>query len=348
MIDTLGLSLGDYQIDSDANLQVMPSDFNLQTGNLQANHPLFIDSSGRAIEGKKAFHNGEDFNLTIKPIASREPDLISSYIQFSVPKVLNGDNYAPTDSEGTKAALRAIESNLKAIGIRTNINTAKLSRLDAFRNVEADEPFESYQVILQVMQGQRMAKRDYGTTFLWQNSQQEICVYDKLAEMAARKQSIKGSTPNTIRFEHRLLNNRKIKNTLGMVTVSDLLSDLNHVDNCYRESMKKLLFKADTIPDNQPLSVMEAVKQFEFFKNQGGHWVQRALRAKGLQGLSVEDCAAMRQAIDIVETNRMTKSRLKKYLNDGIMDALNLQQAAPSKKTLGQLYTELQTKVLMN
>jgi hypothetical protein len=345
VIDTLQLSIEDYSISSNSGLQLMPSPIDLSTGLMKSNHPLFTDSDGKSIEGSKAFHNGEDFNLTIKPLTGREPDKIGCYVQFSVPKVLNGDNYAGTDSKGTKAALRLMQDRLQAIGMKTNINTAKLSRLDAFRNVEASEPFTSFQPILQVMQGQRMAKRDYGTTFLWGNTQQQICVYDKLAEMAARKQSIKGSTPNTIRFEHRLLNRRKVKDTTGIETVSDLLSDLGHVEDCYRKSMKKLLFKAESVADTQPVTVMEIEAELQYFIDQGGHWFERWIKARGLR-VNANDYESILKAADNIAPNREALRRIRNTLKDARMDALNLEKVAPSKKTLGQLYTELQAKVL--
>ena len=348
MIDTLGLTLTDYKIDAGCDLQLMPSDINLLSGQLKSNHPLFIDSSGKAVEGKKAIHNAENFNFTIAPISSREPNKISSYVQFSVPKIESGSNYAPTNSEGTKAALKALEAHLKAIGVRTNIETAKLSRIDTFRNVIGDEPFTSYSPILQVMQGQRLSKRDYGTTYLWRNTQQEICVYDKVEEMKARKQSIVGATPNTIRFEYRLLNGKKIQKTLGMTTVADLLSAPDHVEDTYRKSMKQLLFKAESVPDSESLTVMEVEAELKYFLNQGGHWFERWIKANGMRGMSAADYEAITKAAERIAPNRTALRRIRNTVKDARMDALNLETITPSKKTLGELYTELQTKVLLN
>jgi hypothetical protein len=158
VIDTLKLSLTDYSVSSGADLIVQPPTRNNATGEISGNFNLWRSGSGY-VEGSKAFHNGEEFNVTFKPGHSPQGDSVLCLVQFSVPKVADGSNYHPTDYNGTERALGEVEDRLKGIGIRTNVQTAKLSRVDAFKTVEASEPYACYHPVLGMLRGTRMAKR---------------------------------------------------------------------------------------------------------------------------------------------------------------------------------------------
>lgn len=344
MIDTLKLSLTDYSVAPGADLDVQPSAFNAATGEARSNHPLWHDGS-RYVTGSKAFHNGEDFNVTIKPLSPSEPQSIGCFVQFSVPKVVDGSNYHPVDYKGTTEALRAVQKYLRDVGIKTNIKTASLSRVDVFRTVEADEPYQSYQPVLSMLQGQRMSKRDYGTTFLWANTQQEICVYDKLVEMQQRKARVDGLPENSIRFEHRMLKGKKVRDTLGMRSAGDLLAGYDHVQSVYRNVMHKQIFKR-SVQEIEVVTANQIVHEMELFKGRGDrYWYQNWLQAKGMISV-MSNVDAVREAIKTVSDNRMMQSRAIKKLEVAQMDAAALKIVSPCDKTLGELYGELKSKVL--
>jgi hypothetical protein len=344
MIDTLKLSLSEFEIASEHDIIVQPSAYNPSTGEQQASYPLW-HTGGRYIEGSRAFHNSEDFNLTIKPISPTEPDKVGCYVQFSVPKVATGSNYYPTDEKGTVEALETIQKQLLIAGVKTNIKTANLSRVDAFKTVQAQEPYQSYHGILAMLQGQRMAKRDYGTTFLWSNKSQEVCVYDKLAEMQQRKCDISRLPPNSIRFEQRWLKAPKVRDTLEMRTVADLLSNQDHVRDTYHRVMEKQLFKhsmADVVlfTSNQ---FVDEYNRLGLASNRTGF--RRYLSAVALlRGFL--DVEAVRQALPQIMPDRMMQSRIRRDLEQAMCDAAALRVEESSKRTMGQLYSELQAGVL--
>lgn len=345
MIDTLKLSLTDYKVSSDADLIVQPPTRNNATGEMGGNFNLWRSGSGY-VEGSKAFHNAEEFNVTIKPGHSPQGDSVLCMVQFSVPKVADGSNYHPTDEKGAVRALEAIEARLKGIGIKTNVRSSKLSRLDAFKNAEAEESFESYHPVLSMLGPRRMPKRDYGTTFLWQNTLQEICVYDKREEMSRAKVALEGVAEHPLRFEWRLLKGRKVREALGGIsTVADLLAGYDHVGQSYVATMEKHLFRA-SVRDITSLTARSILDQFTALKQaKKRYWFDDWLKARGLAAV-IGDLAAVHEAIKLASDNTSTQSKIMAKLEAVQMDAAMMKIIGPSERTLAELYGELKTKVL--
>jgi hypothetical protein len=344
MIDTLKVSLSDYSIASEHEIIVQPSGYNPSTGEVQATYPLWHDGRGY-VEGSRAFHNSDLCNLTIKPVSPLEPDKVGCFVQFSVPKVATGSNYYPADEQATAGAFKTVEKYLKSVGVKTNINNASLSRVDTFKTVQASEPYQSYHSVLSMLQGQRMAKRDYGTTFLWSNTQQEICVYDKLAEMQQRKCDVSRLPDNSIRFEHRLLKGKKVRDSLSMSTVKEIVSNPREVSNAYRQAMEKQLFK-HSIKDVEMLTVSEIEEQLGRIMRDSISWgFRRWMCAVGLVH-GIDDIEAVRKAITAVAPNRTSASRMKRQLDQAVMDAAALKLAGRNKRSMAELYSELQQGVL--
>jgi hypothetical protein len=346
VIDTLKLSLTDYSISSGADLTIQPASHNHATGEMTANFKLW-NSASAWVEGSKAFHNADDFNVSIKPGNSGNDDAVLCLVQFSVPKIADGSNYHPTDQKGTEAALRAIEGRLKSVGIRTDINTAKLSRLDVFKTVETDEPYECYHPVLSMLSGQRMAKRDYGTTFLWGNQAQEICAYNKRAEMQQRKVALDGVPDHPLRFEWRMLKSRKVRESLGGISsVADLLAGYDHVRHSYVGTMEKQLFNR-SVRDVATVTASEIEEQLlaARARRNSRYWFDDWLKARGLAAV-IGNLDAVHQAVKSVTDNRATQLKIMRKLKAAQTDAMTMKIIGPSPRTLAELYGELKSKVL--
>jgi hypothetical protein len=266
-------------------------------------------------------------------------------VQFSVPKVATGSNFHPVDHNGTKEALRAIQKHLKAIGVKTSIKTATLSRLDAFKTVQTQEPYQCYHPVLSMLQAKRQSKRDYGTTFLWGNTQQETCVYDKLEEMRRRKQPVVGLPRNSMRFEWRGLKPRKVRDTLGMKTAGDLLEGFDHVQATYKRLLEDQLFKRD-VSNLEFQSVKDIEAQLAVFIQAGRRYPFTAWLEAVALDRGVSDFEAVKKAVDNSFSNRAARRKIHKKLEAARLDAVTLRTVAPSKRAMGELYTELKTKVL--
>lgn len=344
MLDTLKLSLTDYEISSNPDLQVQPPTVNLGTGEVVGNNLLWR-SDGREVIGAKAFHNGEDFNVTLRPSDNKTVASALCLVQFSVPKVATGSNYHAVDHYGTEKALEAVQRYLDKVGIKTNVRTARVSRLDAFKTVLAEESFPAYAPVLSMLKGQRMAKRDYGTTFLWANGQSEICAYDKLEEMSRRKASVADLPANSVRFEVRALKARKVRDWLGIQSAGELPDALDHVRAKYTEAMEKHLFKPE-LSERHVLSAKTIEAQMTYAQNKHRYGFPAFLKAYGLQQLS-QDLEAVKEAIRAVYPNRATQQRMFRELDQARVDAAAMQVLGPSKRPIGELYAELREKVLL-
>ncbi len=344
MLDTLKLSLTDYEICGDANLTVQSPTFNPATQELGGYYPLWRSGSTHVV-GSKAFHNSDDFNVTVQPFSPKEPQSIGCFVQFSVPKVANGSNYEPADFKATETALVTIERELRSIGIKTNIETATMSRADSCKTIRTKEPYEAYTPVLSRLQGQRVAKRDYGTTFLWHNTLQEICVYDKREEMKRRKKNVSKVPANSVRFERRMLKARKVRDCLGFNSVADLLVGFEQVEVDYKSAMEKQLFRFSPVE----LEIMTAgdfkSRLLSFQKSGKKNYIAGYLEAFALQQMGADKDAFLR-AVEDVSENRATRSKIRKKLMQAEIDSLELQQIAPSKHSLGELYRELERAVL--
>jgi hypothetical protein len=344
MLDTLKLSLTEYSVSSGAKLQIQLGLADNATGELSGNNRLWW-ADGRAVTGSRAWHNGELFNVTIKPNphAPGAPSLC--LVQFSVPKVAEGSNYRATDSVGATRALRACETFLSEIGISTNLKTAAVSRLDAFRVAVCSEPFDAYRPVFSTLQGRRMQKRDYGRTFLWENTLQEVCVYDKLEEMRRNKHSVDGLPPNSLRFELRALKMQKVRSWLGIQNAGEVVDNLDHIEREYRATMQKQLFKgevsqASKLTQGQVRDQLAAAKE-----HCGRYWFDNWLRAVAINALG-EDLDAVKAAIQEEAGARQTALKMTKKLEDAKLDAMATSILGSSRRPLGELYTELREKVL--
>lgn len=270
------------------------------------------------------------------------------YVRFEVPKFAGGDNYHPVNRKGTVGALKQVETQLAAVGIKTNVSTAQISRLDAFRNVVADEPFPCYQPVLALLKGVRMKQRGYENGFLWENTRQQVCFYDKLQKMAHDKLSVAGLPGNSLRCEMRLLESRKVRDVLSMASVKDLIENYQNVRVAYEATMKKQLFRYDA-SDVETIVTSELREQMMYFReNYGRNWHDYFWKMCGLHAV-LQRCSieAVMSAVEDVAENRMKRSRLKSSLTRMRFESESVRCLGKSKRTTGQLYAELREKVLL-
>jgi hypothetical protein len=347
VLDTLKLSLTEYSVNDSCALIVQPSAIDMRTGEALSNHPLWRQGS-QIVEGAKAYFNDERFNVSIVPISHQEPDAMSCTVQFSVPKVANGSNYHPLQPREAREAVKEVERDLRRIGISTNIETARVSRLDTFKNVVAEEPFACYHPMFALLNGKRMQKRDYGTTFLWHNTQQELCIYDKLAEMAHLKADVRRLPANTIRFEHRLLKSRKVTETLGGIrTVHDLFSGYDVLPRVFEKAMRENVFSYD-VAQVEAIITSELERDMAHFREHSGrNWMQQYLKAFGLfHLLQRTEIETVKRIVDKLSDDRTKAWRVHKDLEKLRMDGAALRVVGRSRRTVGTLYRELRSKVL--
>lgn len=350
MIDTCRLWLTDYTIQPNAELTVQPSAYVVGSGEAIAERVLWRDSAERVVSGAKAYLNTPRFNLTLAPPDMKTGDLFGpapslAMLSFSMPKVYGGgSNFAPVSKVQAAEVIAKVQDELHEHGVFTELKEAVLSRLDLFKNVETREPFACYAPLFEAMEAKRLHKRDYGTTYLWHNTQREYCVYDKRQELAQAGVSTKSLPDNVIRFEWRLLKGAKLRQALGMNSVSDMLSRYGELNARYRSGMTEELFRY------QPAAVeawsgVELEADMRYFMEQyGRNWLDRYLEAVGASWLVERaDIKTVCEVVKRVTGDRQKSSRLAKKLQQYKLD-LTLRREAPPV-TLRSLYDELKRKL---
>ncbi len=343
MLDTLKLSLDEYEVQPHAALDLQHPTVNTATGAYAAEHVLWRNGK-REVRGVRAFHNGERINITLKPRVEAPGTQALCLVQFSVPKLANAGNYHATDHKGTQAALDAVAAYLRDFGIKTNIERASVARLDAAKTLETREPFAGYSPVLGRLQGKRTQRRDYGSTFLWGNTRWEACAYDKLEEMRRQKISVAGLPANSLRMELRSLTGRKTREMFGFSSVAELRDGLDHVPTVYRAQMEAQMFRHE-LPDELLLSRPDLVAQLEAARDASPRWFSTWWKAWAMHQLAPE-MEAVKYAVRVVSPNRMTAHRIIREIEQGEREGLALEHIGASKRTWGELYNELRDKVL--
>ncbi len=353
MVDTLNLSLNDFEIAPFAQLYVQPHSYQADTGVISNNRPLWTDTDGRPVEGREAKHVAERFTVIIK--APRPGALVGCYVQLSLPKFCSGNNFAPIGLQEFQAAMLRLERELRERGIRASLLSANMSWLHLFRNILTDEVFAAYAPFLRQVKPGRQLQCEFGPTLVWKNTQQQVVIYDKIAEMRHRGYDVSVYPANTMRCELRLLNGHKIESVLGGRTVETLCREYSNLGDIFNNAVRKTLFKTP-IPDDDILVGSQMKKEMRAFqKTRGRNWVQPYLQAQGAitfrerygDELFHQNFAEMFENEGNERSAQQRFYRLKRDMNRGVLELESLRVASSSSRTLGALRRELESKLLI-
>ena len=348
-IDSLKLYLKEYSVSSDSMLTVQPASYLAGTGEVRAEFPLFRSQAGKQFSGSKAYLNTDRLNLTIQPLAKSETGS-ACFVQFSIPKIHNGNNFYSVGESGSQAVVKLVEKELKENGVHTDISQAKVSRIDTFKNIQTEEPFSSYYSLFSLLRARRAIQRGYGTTWLVHNTQQEFCIYDKLVEMESRGVETSSFPANSMRFEHRLLNSAKVQKVYGFSTVSQLFSGGYEVVKQQQVSeWRKSLF-SHSVEEVVMLGSRQLENEMRIFKEKfPRNWFDWFLKSYGAYHLAqVAGVEVVKVALQNFESDRMKVWRAEKLLLEMKREMEFLKTEPGSNKTLSTLYQELKEKVCLN
>jgi len=352
MIDTLKLLVSEYEITRESSLQIQPATYRVSTGEGEpvSEFPLFRDITGRLYRGSKAYLNNDKFNLTIQPF-SKARNGTCCFVSFSVPKVHSGENnFYSVGQDGSRAAIQLIEQELSQAGFKTRLEEAHISRVDTFKNIETEEPFSSYYSLLSLLRARRGIQRGYGTTFLLHNTQQEFCVYDKLAEMKAKGMDISHFPGQAMRFEHRLLNKAKCEKVYGFTKVQDLFSGgYEKMKACQVQEWRKSLFSYE-VEDIILLGSKQLEQELRIYQERyNRNYFEHYLKDYGAYRLAAEaGVEVVSRALRSLEANRLKVYRAEKKLIECKKSIELMREEPGSNKTMAALYQELKEKVCLN
>lgn len=337
MLDTVKIYLEDYEVKKQNNLTIS-TNYNT-SGEEKNSFKLFSLDSGDEIGGNKAYCNTNNFQFDVTSKGA--------FLKFSVPNVFyQGNNYKSVNQDQTKDSIKVIETDLKNNGISTNLLNGNLSRLDMFKQITPEEKFSNYIPIFRAVKGSQKQLTDYGTTFLWKNGVEQVTVYDKIIEMIHHKKDISG-LPDTMRFENRLLNKRKIEQVLEFTKVNELIKYYDELEPAYNKAIKHQIFMLNTEEFNIAIQ-KEFEARFEYFFLSGGReWLNKFVYGLGTDAIEV---FGVDNFIDLAKRKWQNKEkqkayRLRKKLNERITEN-TLSKRCNVNKTLLTLYNELKSKLV--
>ena len=253
MIDTLKLGFDNCEVKDGADIFIQQPPCKLNEEAPEGT-PLFKTSKGWQL-GNKAYINTDCFNLTFKPVAGKP----YAFVQFSIPKVVFGLNTGEVNRRELETALELVESELHDLGVCVSLKDVYLSRIDLFKDAETERPFSEYSPLFDLLELSRMQKKDYGTTYLFSNTVQELCIYDKNEEIRLKAKKAGAEIPeltgNLIRCENRLLSKAKIGKALQIDTAKGLLDNFDYLREFYNTNVEKFIFIRDIAALPLPLQV---------------------------------------------------------------------------------------------
>ncbi len=351
-IDTICLTLGDYNISPLNNLYVKDGSYRAVDGvfdNASSDKDIHIyNIDGYYLSGIKAFINNPKYTLEIYPARTGESKGKCT-LRLSVPKQIHGNNYQAVDFSGLRRIMNGVEALLFDDGIITNISTADITRIDTFQNIEIDHDYSAYVQVFRSLQAIRNDCQVYDTTYTWGNKSWQISVYDKIAEMGSRGIDTTGYPP-TARFEYRILNRETLRRQLGTTRLSDFYDDQSKLLAARYKALEKL-FAHDlgNCDKDLPDDFLAIVDRFK--KEYGDKGLARLMEASFLGEL--EERLGSDEARKFIEAkmitgSRSSKSMKRKKIRDNSKDLQFLYKNRESREIIQSLYTELKEKVLKN
>mgnify|MGYP006429300877 CR=1 FL=1 len=330
-VDTVRLFLTDFRVDRWANLDVVGSTMNIQSGEVQGSLLWKNDHHGE-VHGQRATLNTDRFQLTIY-------GLYEATLQFSLPKQLMDTNADTiTTARTAYVALIALQIDLMQRGIHTDVFDANLSRVDVACTTRLSRPLKEYGSTLRQLSFPRVSHAEYSTEggHSWRNGSRHIVIYDKDLE-----QGKENGDGKTARLEYRMLKGRVLEADTDYSTdakpdagptVAAMLHQWEQLLTVYTGAHSKLF---DAVMEEVPHTDGETYSQlFDALDGERAYYV-KALLAVGLAEVDLETFVQALGAKD-----RRAVYRLKKKI-DKLQPYADIYRQAKGMDTVSDLYKEI-------
>jgi hypothetical protein len=240
-IDKLVLTTTDFSVDD-----VFHSELKTDLGLLGEPQPhLFTDGAGNVVKARKTWYNQEDsiVNVTIN---KRGLQVITN------PSKHFHRHELMTETEKLSIVADNVVRVLDEVGIKCNIEDARISRLDLAKQAYMPQPVALYGEAFRAVKGKRQEKKDYPDGFYFYNKQHEVCFYDKGKQLSMPKD--KNFMRGEVRFKHTRVVQQK---TEGIATLRELrISGMPHLNGCYNKYLETQVFgpaeQAKNLEDEMP------------------------------------------------------------------------------------------------
>lgn len=242
-IDTIHLSLQMPEVADEWILKRNPKLKVTPAKNPAQNQVLFRYSNYEPVEGIEAVYREEGICVTIGPINRSCPWLgIGFLVTFSVAGLHgNGDNTWPADQEGMEAVFDRVRRVLKSICARADLDTAKICRIDLFKNLILDEPCSAYQPIIDGLYLPYKKQQRFPTGGTHATKRHAVVLYDKRAERKSRRELTAHLPPTLYRSEFQLRSCTKVRAKLHVETISDVVKMFDRLPGLFAQQFAEVL-----------------------------------------------------------------------------------------------------------
>jgi hypothetical protein len=328
-IDKITLSTTDFAIKDIKQLAIAPN-IKKQGDDHATETPLFIYKN-EPINGSKAWHNaGEELGNFAVNIDCRGMQIV--WNPSKMLGKLSGELSTPQEAYNTSEILQGY---LKDIGISTDINSHKVSRIDLAKDRNMQDKVFTYSEALSLLNARRENKKTlYPDGLTLGNKSRQGCFYDKGLELTNEK-------TNQMRCELRLLKSKPIRTALDVShfhQVKQITPEALHT--CYTDYINKDLYK---LGDFNQLSFdfMSEVSILKSFQKQGRNAFEKWIMLNGIDYvLNIYGNAGIKNIlIHSGFSNKHVLDCMKK-----INTMLQINSFRTDKPTLSQKYEEIRAK----
>jgi hypothetical protein len=222
----------------------------------QGSQPAFLykDKAGNEVWGNNSYHNTERMNMSISGYGMQV--LVNPSKLFHPYELL-------TDVGKLQEVKSIIEQELQEVGVKADIEGAKMFRLDLAKQATMKQPVLMYAEAFRTVKAKRLTGRTYPNGFYFSNKGSELCFYDKGLEA-----KILG-LHNFMRGEARFKKGEIVQKQTGLVTFSDLLrADADYLTNKYNNYLQDRVFKPANRPKQGILDFNEEGQFIQYLKAQ--------------------------------------------------------------------------------
>lgn len=328
-VDKVSLFTSEFQISPTACLDIQPRPFNLSEGQPEHEPPLFYDTEGRPVFGKKAYRNTDRINLDIQTRGG-SPFLTLSFNPNKFRHYFEGT----TDTAQMRAQISSVTHDLTEAGISLDFESMTLHRLDLMKQRQLSDPLSVHHSVLSTFSARRQASRAYLDTFLIGNKQHQTALYDKGVEAKVPNME------NLIRCEIRALRARSVSALYGVETLSDLMrTDIEALTEAYNQHLRRNVFTNHIAPKEGIASEIRIVEYYLDTSPRNG--VNLYLRNRGIEHVfrtfgSVE---ALTEALVNIGLSRQKAHEWKRKLSTSYSEHIAFARRAESETA--RLYDNL-------
>lgn len=290
---------------------------------------LYTDKAGNEVFGQGSFHNTDRLSMSINGFGMQV--LVNPSKLFHPFDLL-------TDVGKLKDVKAMMEEDLRDVGIRADLDEAKLFRLDLAKQGTMQQPVLMYAEAFRTVKAKRLTGRTYPNGFYFSNKGTEICFYDKGLESKVL------GAHNFMRGEIRFRKGEIVEKYAGVATFSDLLkTDARHLTSCYNQSLQDRMFKVQKSLKENMLDFSQEEQFIQYLKAEYPRgWFKMWLLMEGVEHkvLALGGLEGVKQLLSQVE-HRNNVGRHINELNE-LLQMKGVYDASKGSLTVAGMVNEVQ------